>query len=64
MTNIAMLYLMGLVVLLLSPAVFAQGYGEYGRAGASSKPRRRSWRSVGESDVRRLPARLVVEYAY
>ncbi len=70
-----MLYLMSLVVLLLPPAVFAQAFGEYGRA-VGSIPHGQgitggrpsggvtqggvSGGTVVESDVRRLPARLVV----
>lgn len=75
MRKIAMFYLTGLVVLLLPPAVFAQAFGEYGRA-VGSIPHGQgitggrpsggvtqggvSGGTVGESDVRRLPARLVV----
>ena len=70
-----MFYLTGLVVLLLPPAVFAQAFGEYGRA-AGSIPHGQGITggrpsggvpqggvpggTVGESDVRRLPDRLVV----
>ena len=70
-----MFYLTGLVVLLLPPAVFAQAFGEYGRA-VGSIPHGQGITggrpsggviqggvpggAVGESDVRRLPARLVV----
>ena len=32
MKRVATFYVIGMVVLLLSPAVFAQGFGEYGRA--------------------------------
>jgi hypothetical protein len=75
MRKIAMFYWMGLVVLLLPPAVFAQAFGEYGRA-VGSIPHGQgvmggrpsggvtqggvSGGTVVESDVRRLPARLVV----
>ena len=70
-----MFYWMGLVVLLLPPAVFAQAFGEYGRAVGSiphgqgitgGRPSGGVTQggvpggAVGESDVRRLPARLVV----
>ena len=70
-----MFYWTGLVVLLLPPAVFAQAFGEYGRAVGSiphgqgitgGRPSGGVTQggvpggAVGESDVRRLPARLVV----
>jgi hypothetical protein len=75
MRKIAMFYWMGLAVLLLPPAVFAQAFGEYGRAVGSiphgqgvmgGRPSGGVTQggvpggTVVESDVRRLPARLVV----
>ena len=75
MRKTAMLYLIGLVVLLLPPAVFAQGFGEYGRAVGSiphgqgitgGKPSGGVTQggvpggTVGDLGGRAMPARLVV----
>ena len=75
MRNTAILYLMGLVLLLLPPPIFAQAFGEYGRA-VGSVPQGKgvigsgpsgggshgnvSGGGVGDIGGRAMPMRLIV----